>query len=273
MAAAIGMKRRIAWKWIAQILVVLAVVFFTKLYYSTASANQLRWILAPTTACVELVSGVPFEFESNAGYISADRTFLIATSCAGVNFLITAFLLLSLSRLLRDRPISCSWGFIATSALSAYLVTLIANSTRIAVALRFGRMPADLDGMSPDQLHRFEGIFVYFGFLILLFVVSERANRQRSTGLLRPFVFPLVVYYATMLGLPLANGAYRRQGFLEHALCVFVIPLALSLPLAAFSFLRRWRSLPPDVSLPISLRHNPRRVCVRAGLRPLHRIR
>ena len=187
------MKRRFTWNWIAQCVVLLFCAFALKQYYSTASANQLRWILAPTTACVELVSGTSFDFESNAGYISSDRSFLIANSCAGVNFLITAFLMLSVRKLLRQRSQNIAWGFIPAAALIAYLVTLVANTTRIAIALRLQRMPVQVSWLNPNQLHRFEGIFTYFGFLLLLFVVSERMSSEQTSGLFRQSVFPLVV--------------------------------------------------------------------------------
>ena len=97
------MERRTAWKCNAQLLVVVLCTFVVKLYYSTASVNHLRWILAPTTVIVELVTGSQFEFESHAGYITSDRTFVIAASCAGVNFLITSFLMLSLRKLWQNR--------------------------------------------------------------------------------------------------------------------------------------------------------------------------
>jgi exosortase K len=233
------MKRRFTWNWVAQCVVVLVCAFALKQYYSTASANQLRWILAPTTSCVELISGTSFDFESHAGYISKDRGFLIANSCAGVNFLITAFLMLSVRKLLRDRSQRIAWGFIPAAALIAYLVTLVANTTRIAIALRLQRMPAGVSRLNPYQLHRFEGIFIYFGFLLLLFVVSERMSSENTSGLFRQSVFPLVVYYATTLGIPLANGAYRQgTDFWEHSLFVLLIPLVLILPIAAFRFCR-----------------------------------
>ena len=248
------MKRRFTWNWIAQCVVVLVCAFALKQYYSTASANQLRWILAPTTACVELVSGTSFEFESNAGYISRDRSFLIANSCAGVNFLITAFLMLSVRKLLRDRSQRIAWGFIPTAALIAYFVTLVANTTRIAIALRLRRTPAQVSWLNPYQLHRFEGIFIYFGFLLLLFVVSERMRSETTTGLLRRSLFPLVVYYVTTLGIPLANGAYRQgTDFWEHSLFVLLIPLVLILPIAAFRYSSDGRN-PADVPKPINLR-------------------
>jgi exosortase K len=228
------MRLRYNWNRIAQCFVILVCAFTLKLYYSAASANQLRWILAPTTALVELVSGASFEFESHAGYLSSDRSFLIARSCAGVNFLITAFLMLSMRRLVRHREQGRSWRFIPTALTIAYLVTLIANTARITIALRMQKMPAGIGWLSPDQFHRLEGIFVYFGFLLLLFVISEKMDSEKSSGLLRQSFFPLVVYYATTLGIPLANGAWLQGAdFWEHSLFVLLVPLLLMLPVAA----------------------------------------
>ena len=160
-------------KHFVQLMVILLGATGLKYFYSTTSVNQLRWILAPTTALVELVSGQNFQFESYAGYINSDHSFLIAASCAGVNFLITAFLMLSLGHLWRNRSQSLSWKFVPYAALISYLATLMANTVRITTALQLRSMRIESGLLSPAQLHRFEGIFVYFGFLLLLYVVSD----------------------------------------------------------------------------------------------------
>lgn len=229
--------RGLNWRRIAQGVVVVVCVFALKYYYSTATADQLRWILAPTTLCVELVSGTSFEFESGAGYMSSDQRFLIASSCAGVNFLIAAFLLLSMRRLLLDPSKGIRWGFIPAAAVLAYLVTIIANTARIAIALR----SHEIDGswLNPSQLHRVEGIFIYFGFLLLLFVISESVTSNDTSGIFKKCLYPLVVYYTTTFGLPIANGAYRQgTPFWEHSLIVLLIPLVMILPVAAYHFCR-----------------------------------
>jgi exosortase K len=238
----------VTWKRKAQLVVVVLCAAVVKLYYSTASVNQLRWILAPTTVAVELVTGSRFEFESYAGYINSDRSFLIAASCAGVNFLITSFLMLSLRKLWRDREQSIAWRFIPKVALFAYLTTLVANTVRISTAVRLREMPLGMAWLNPGQLHRFEGIFIYFGFLLLLFMVSERmspsvgSSSENASGLWRRSLFPLLIYYATTLGIPLANVAYRPRtvaaGFWEHSVFVLLTPLLLILPIAAFRFFR-----------------------------------
>jgi exosortase K len=253
------MKQRCYWRRIAQLLVVLLCALTLKQYYSTANANDLRWILAPTTTLVELVSGKTFEFEPYSGYLSNDRTFLIAGSCAGVNFLITAFLLFSLRKLWRSRGQNVSWRFIPLSVLIAYLATLVANTVRISTALLLQRMPLEFGGFSPNQLHRFEGIFIYFGFLLVLFMLSESQSservrdsialekgvRQSYAGQFGQYLFPLLIYYTTTLAVPLANSAYRHRpdfglgtDFWQHSVFVLLTPLLLILPLAAFRFYR-----------------------------------
>ena len=236
------MKVRFSWNRIAQWVVVLACALAIKQFYSTASADQLRWILAPTTALVALVSDTSFEFESHAGYISGDHSFLIAPSCAGVNFLITAFLMLSVAKLVKDRSGDIAWRFIPAAGLVAYLVTLAANTVRIAIALRMGRT-SDVTWLDPRQLHRVEGIIVYFGFLMLLFAVSERLSPGGHSALHRQSLLPLLVYYATTLGIPVANGAYRQgTAFWEYSIFVLLIPLLFVMPIAVLSFYRRQTS-------------------------------
>ncbi len=262
------MTTRFNWNRAAQLAVVLLGALALKQHYATASVDQLRWILAPTTRIVEFVIGSKFEFESHAGYMSGDHTFLIAASCAGVNFLITAFLMLSLRKLWSERNVS--WRFIPTAAFVAYLATLVANTVRISTAIRLQRTPLEFASLDGNQLHRFEGIFIYFGFLLLLFLITEngvRTNARTQTRdatiaqavstdaelparryrLLRQTFFPLLIYYATTLGIPAVTAAVRRgpaaADFWEHSVFVFLTPLILLLPLASYQFARgRWRS-------------------------------
>jgi exosortase K len=243
----IRMIRKLNWNRIAQVTVVLLVALALKQYYSTASANQLRWILAPTTLLVQLASGESFQFESYAGYITSDHAFVIAAACAGVNFLITSFLMLALGKLWRDRNAAVSWSFIPTAAVAAYATTLVANAVRIVIALRLVRNPPDIGGLSSGELHRLEGILVYFGFLLLLFVASDRGTANKTSRLFSLALFPLLIYYAMTLGIPLANSAYRQRinsgDFGEHFVFVLLTPLVLIVPLVAFRYLKSHRPL------------------------------
>jgi|GEM_PF-1136312 len=224
------MKQKVIWS--AQLLLVLLCALGLKAFYSSATADDLLWILTPTTVLVELLSGRSFEFESYTGYMSSDHRFVIAVPCAGVNFLITAFLMLALRRLWRERFQPVSWGFLPVTVMLAYVVTLLANTTRIWFALGRRADTAWVTWLTSNQLHRLEGIVVYFLFLMLLFVLTERFEKANARSFARASLFPLSIYYAVTLGVPLLNGSYRRgTAFWEHSAFVFVLPLLVILPL------------------------------------------
>ena len=225
--------------WSAQLALVGLCALALKFYYSTATADDLLWILRPTTALVELLSGQRFEFESYAGYVSSDRRFVIAVPCAGVNFLITAFLMVALRRLWRERFKPIRWRFIPLAGLLAYAITLFANTTRIWFALELRSRAVAVSGLTNNQLHRLEGIVVYFTFLLLLFVLLERSESRKPVNLARVSAFPLLVYYAMTLGVPLLNGSYRQGStFWQHFAFVIVLPLLILLLLALLYSLR-----------------------------------
>lgn len=228
------MKRKFIWS--AQLLVVVLCALGLKFYYSTATPDELRWILAPTTALVQLLSGRSFVFESHAGYMSSDHRFVIAVSCAGVNFLLTAFLMLGLRCLWRERFQAVSWRFLPVTAVVAYVTTVIANTVRICIALEIQEHSVHVSGLSENQLHRLEGIVVYFGFLLLLFMLTEK----RETPSRRLVLFPLGIYYATTLGIPLLRySSQEGSPFWEHFLFVLVLPLIFVVPFVLLCGRRR----------------------------------
>ncbi|HEY5886005.1 MAG TPA: exosortase K [Pyrinomonadaceae bacterium] len=224
---------------LAKLLAILTGALALKQFYSTANVNELRWILAPTTFLVELVTGRTFSFEMHAGYMSSDRSFLIATSCAGVNFMIAAFLMSSIAKFGHRQ---LTWKLIPTALMVSYATTIVANTVRISTALHLQNSRSDIAGLSSNQLHRLEGILIYFGFLLLLFLLIERTKDQtgelNKSRIVRPgpFILPLLVYYATTLGIPVANAIYRREfaatAFLEHSAFVLIAPVILIIPVA-----------------------------------------
>src|ERR1051326_5637088 len=84
----------------------IAVAVLLKAFYSTASVNDLRWLLAPATWLVSIVDGETFTFEDYSGYLNSDGSFIIAAPCAGMNFLIAAFLLLTAIAVVKNEKIT-----------------------------------------------------------------------------------------------------------------------------------------------------------------------
>jgi hypothetical protein len=143
-------------------------------------------------------------------------------------------------QLLRERKLT--WTHIGLSLPIAYLTTLVANTVRIAVALQMQEYDVRVGSFSEEEVHRLEGIVVYFGFLLVLFFVSEKiASRARPhpSTLFHRSLIPLAIYYAATLGVPLAGGAYRESAFWQHSLFVVIIPLIIALPMACMALIVR----------------------------------
>jgi hypothetical protein len=82
--------------------------------------------------------------------------------------------------------------------------------------------PAVWSGFSAADVHRVEGIVIYFGGLVLLYHLTPT--------ILPRMAVPLAAYYAVTLAIPLANGAAQASGaFARHAVMVLAVPPVLSL--------------------------------------------
>jgi exosortase K len=162
---------------------ILLAIWAMKRYYSDVGADNLWGILGPTARLAGETAGVSFVTEPGTGYLSRERLFLIEKSCAGLNFMIAAFAMLTFT--FRRRVTSFSSGAIvlAGSVLIAYSAALIVNAARITIALWLIAHPLAVSRLTPAQSHRVEGIIVYFAGLVLLHEVVLQV--QRSGGQLR----------------------------------------------------------------------------------------
>ena len=210
-----------------------------KWHYSTANVNELRWMLAPTTFVVETVTGIGFRFEPYFGYLSDDRTFLIAAPCAGVNFLIVCFSMLAMRKIrkgeLKRLPLSL---------IASFAWTIMANAARIVIAMSMRGGEESETWLDPETSHRVEGILIYFIFLVGLYFATERLESLRSGKPNGPtymlVLVPLLTYYFVAITLPIANGSFDSAKW-EHFLSVLLIPLVVAVPLGLLGAVRSGR--------------------------------
>ena len=153
------------------------VVWSLKRHYSDAGAEDLQWILAPTAWLSSVMTGTTFTWQHGEGYLSRERMFLIEKPCAGVNFLVAAFAMLTLSRMPRAASSVSMMRLISLSAAAAYAAAVIVNAARISIAIWLADYQAGHAGLSASDIHRMEGIVVYFGGLLLLHEGMRRFDR------------------------------------------------------------------------------------------------
>lgn len=221
-----------------------------KYFYSKAGANELKWILTPTAWWVRHLSGIPFEFEPDVGYINYNLRFIIASSCSGVQFMIISIATLVFSFIHRMNTIKKGMAWMAFSLGISYLFTILVNGLRIVASiylpLYVGRPEAPGSLIGPERLHTLIGIAIYFTSLFTLYQtagwfsrklslmgdICERGSRDGSPSpgqLLWKCAPPVFWYFAIVLGIPFLNKAYEHEGrkFLEYAVLMTMVCLAI----------------------------------------------
>jgi len=73
-------------------------------------------------------------------------------------------------------PISVA-RILGISLLASYWAAVIVNGVRITIAMWLAVHPGALSAFSADDVHRVEGITVYFGGLVLLYELVQRFDR------------------------------------------------------------------------------------------------
>ncbi len=212
----------------------LAALVLLKLFYSRAGPDELGFILAPTARLTGMLSGVVFEREAGAGWVSHTEHVILGTACAGVNFMIIALATLYFPFVSRFQGIGRRAAWLGASAGLAYAAAVVTNSLRLVAAMTLWRMDIYTGPVTPDRVHRTAGTIIYCLSVLALYLTATRlferlegrAVRQRSPSAL----VPLGWYAAVALGVPLARRAWRTDParFAEHAVLVVLVCLMLA---------------------------------------------
>jgi len=154
------------------------VIWGMKRHYSDAGADDLWWILSPTSRVVAAVTGTAFVAVPSEGFVSRERMFVIEKSCAGINFLVAAFGMLVVALLHRVRSGVSGLSVLAVCFSAGYLAAVVVNATRITIAMWLADRSTTLPALTSAQVHRLEGIAVYFAGLVLLCELARRVDRR-----------------------------------------------------------------------------------------------
>lgn len=239
-------------------LIAFTAVFGLKYFYSRAGSSELQWILAPTAWWVGILSGIPFENIPDIGFVNHSLRFIIAPSCSGLQFMsiTVAALICTFVHRMKTAKGKLVWTVLCLGF--SFLFTVFVNGIRIVFAIY---LPLYLfkagvpDGwLTPERLHTAIGVVIYFTSLSAVcrgaeYVSRKAAAPSRSAQVpvdrrnptdsqspagslrqtLRGFVPPMFWYFSIVLGIPLLNRAYRREGnqFAEYAILLTAICLIL----------------------------------------------
>jgi exosortase K len=236
-------------------LIALAAAWGVKRHYSLAAPQDLLWILAPTAGLVETVTGHPFYFDPDVGYINPDLGIIIAPACAGVNFLIALFCLGFFSGIFGFSGMTARCLWLPASAAFALSAAVVVNALRIWISIFLITADIHWGWLSPDRVHRMAGIVIYFFFLCLFYPIiqkgivwmkhrepapssldkSPESSRNGRRAWAAPGIWPLICYWGISIGVPGLNAAYQKDPwiFTEHSLTVAAVSLLMAAAFAA----------------------------------------
>lgn len=150
--------------------IIFCIGFAFKWFFTDLEVEYSFWLLKPTTLWVEQITGFDFEFLKGEGYVCTQiiPTTIIDKSCSGLNFWLMAFLL---GGFVLHKKVTDFWRLLYAfvgSFFLAWCVTIIANTGRIVISIKF------LSLLEPyieySQSHLLLGIFIYLTMLILYYL-------------------------------------------------------------------------------------------------------
>ena len=202
-----------------------------KLMYSGTGPDDLRWMTGPTQALVGLATGIDFTYETGYGYVNFAHRLVISKSCAGVNYLLAVFGLLTFTLVPVVRGQRRKLLLVGGLAACAYGVTVLVNALRIALGVALHEGGFAWGWLDAGRVHRLAGIVVYFLSLVGVHAVGRHAVRYAQGGAVSPLLMaPLISYGLVALAIPLANGAFAASPrlFAEHCTWIVLVTLLLS---------------------------------------------
>ena len=144
-----------------------------KLSYTQADNDDLAFLLRPTDALVGLAAGSPSVYQPARGYFHPDLNILIDKSCAGFNFWILCFIMLSFLAFRYFHRRKYLVFVLPAALLCAYTLTVFANTSRISIAIFLRDKTGTLSPKHADWLHEAQGIFVYLSCLVAVYLAAE----------------------------------------------------------------------------------------------------
>ncbi len=226
-----------------------AVAWALKAFYSQAGADALSWILAPVAWLAGALGGIPFEREPHAGWVSHAHGVIVGPSCAGLNFLIIAFMtcLSFVHRLSRTRA-RVAWLFASLAA--AYVLTIVVNAQRVIATVHLRHWDIYGEVVTQQRAHRAAGALIYCFALLLFYEAIDRVfvlrGRSRAGVPETSPLVPVAWYLAVALGVPIINRAYVHDPaeFLEHGALVAAVSLLAAVSIIILRAGRMRRSGP-----------------------------
>ncbi|NJN77181.1 MAG: exosortase K [Saprospiraceae bacterium] len=139
---------------------IIAVFVISKLIYKNLGNQELLVFIAPVSNFVSLFINSTVSFTIENGYYLSPLNILIDKSCSGFNFWLISFVVIGFTVVTHVEVQKTKIILLISALFAAYLLTIIANTSRIISILKMNDLFPILD-KEYDWIHTAQGTFVY----------------------------------------------------------------------------------------------------------------
>lgn len=143
-----------------------------KFLYTKAASDDLLLLLSPVNFFVGLFTGQTSFYELEIGYIYSGLNISITKECSGFQFWVLSFLIFSISTQTLLRKSGVKLLSILLIFFLTYLITLIANTSRIICSIYF-MTPLTWINLSSIQIHEILGVIIHLLFLVAFYLLFQ----------------------------------------------------------------------------------------------------
>ena len=145
--------------------------------YTQATTEDVLLLLAPTSKIVSLLIGANMEYSPQNGYFFPALSIVINKSCSGFTFWLVTFTLLLFTRLQYYESHFSKILLFAKAAILVYLLTIVANASRILFAVKINQLFPILH-QKYAWLHETQGNIIYLAVLIAFYLSLRQWRTQ-----------------------------------------------------------------------------------------------
>ncbi|WP_432667364.1 exosortase K [Wukongibacter baidiensis] len=143
--------------------------------------NLLVPILKPVSLIISTFLGISFDYLSDIGFYNETLSIVITRKCAGINFFITFFGMLTFSFISKFEGVIEKVIAMLAFFVCGYLVTILANASRIIGIVYMGKIDIFLDPRYKDLMHQSIGVVSYFTYFIMGYLFFDKSMKLDKT--------------------------------------------------------------------------------------------
>lgn len=127
-----------------------------------------RLFLLPYAKITGFIWNIPFTYNTNIGYVSADGALAITPDCSGAKMFSALFLISAIGFPPKDFKFKSAFLFFISSAVKLAAVTFVLTFIRISLSLKLNYTP------NPNLAHNILSLAIFFGAACLTYLYLSK---------------------------------------------------------------------------------------------------